>query len=705
MKDSRLLEIKKLYLDYGFAEGMSTNNAVSFTRSDGYFQLTEILFWKDGQESAEKLKKEYEQLGYSVRIARFSSPATTHENLFQGFFQVTKYNNRVRQEVNQFYQQLSEQLAPNKYKYISGKYLKDNAPGSQEIIDEISNIVFSDSPKAQLVILEAAAGYGKTCTTYEILNSILDRDKKVTPLQVELSKNKIAPLFRYVLLSEINNKFQQLKLELVIQEIKNQRIPLIIDGFDELLSKDDVQIIEKNEKAQTMLETIADLLQDDSKARIILTTRRSSFMTGELFDRFTETRLQYCDITRFQLLPPRLDDWLSREQMDALKTQNITINGLSSPVLLNALRSTPAEDYYNTYRSIDDVWNKYVGVLLKREKVRQTLILKEEEQLMIMEKFASMLVELDISCEDIDFIKYIFEEVTKSDLDTYLERYSYSETRITKEEFLEKLCHHAFLDRTSYKTNQVGFLNDFIFGMMISEAVLHNYLNPEKVWGPYLDRMISASCNRSSDHKKRLFNSISKYLKHVDGNQRMDIDLELNGRITTDYKNLYFQEVVFDQKFVFEKPYKLEDCMFYSCTFIEPVISLDVFKHCQFIKCRFYDAKFSSEIEEDAQLVFSDCFGIDELDNFYHQTIDANVADQFEKIVLEQFWKPGSEKADPRRAFVTIYRGVKANDRPYIDEAVKRLIERQILIPLKSSYEINFDKISEVKQICGRNDD
>ena len=184
----------------------------------------------------------------------------------------------------------------------------------------------------------------------------------------------------------------------------------------------------------------------------------------------------------------------------------------------------------------------------------------------------------------------------------------------------------------------------------------------------------------------------------------MDIDLALNGRITTDYKDLYFQEVVFDREFTFELPYLLDNCMFYSCTFIEPDISLDVFNHCQFIKCRFYDAKFSGEIDEGKQLVFSDCIGIDELSSHYHQMIDTEVTDQYEKIVLEQFWKPGSEKADPRRAFVTIYRGVKANDRPFIDEAVKQLTERQILVPLKFSYELNFDKISEIKQICGRND-
>ena len=85
--------------------------------------------------------------------------------------------------------------------------------------------------------MEAAAGYGKTCTVYEIINSLLSSEKVQVPLFVELSKNRNARLFRYVLQDEIDKKFTQLSSAVVIREIKTGRIPLIIDGFDELIEQ------------------------------------------------------------------------------------------------------------------------------------------------------------------------------------------------------------------------------------------------------------------------------------------------------------------------------------------------------------------------------------------------------------------------------------------------------------------------------------
>ena len=56
----------------------------------------------------------------------------------------------------------------------------------------------------------------------------------------ELARNRSANIFKYILLDEINIEYPTLNLELVTKEIKNGRIPLIIDGFDELIIKTDV---------------------------------------------------------------------------------------------------------------------------------------------------------------------------------------------------------------------------------------------------------------------------------------------------------------------------------------------------------------------------------------------------------------------------------------------------------------------------------
>lgn len=44
-------------------------------------------------------------------------------------------------------------------------------------------------------------------------------------------------MFRYVLLDEIDRKFTTLSSDLVIAEIRNGNVPLVIDGFDELISR------------------------------------------------------------------------------------------------------------------------------------------------------------------------------------------------------------------------------------------------------------------------------------------------------------------------------------------------------------------------------------------------------------------------------------------------------------------------------------
>ena len=60
-----------------------------------------------------------------------------------------------------------------------------------------------------------------------------------------LSKNRSASIFRYILLDEIDHEYPTLDSNLVTHEIRTGRIPLIIDGFDELLSNSDILKSEK----------------------------------------------------------------------------------------------------------------------------------------------------------------------------------------------------------------------------------------------------------------------------------------------------------------------------------------------------------------------------------------------------------------------------------------------------------------------------
>lgn len=158
---------------------------------------------------------------------------------------------------------------------------------------------------AQLVILEAAAGYGKTCTSYAILKSMSEVDKlDYVPIFTELSKNRKAAVFRYVLLDEIDRKFSSLSSKLVISEIQGGKVPLIIDGFDELISRSNPSMKTDNnyddEDAQTMLDTIAELFQGDCKTKMVLTSRKSAIFTGELFKEWIEKNYLIAMLREFQ---------------------------------------------------------------------------------------------------------------------------------------------------------------------------------------------------------------------------------------------------------------------------------------------------------------------------------------------------------------------------------------------------------------------
>ena len=73
----------------------------------------------------------------------------------------------------------------------------------------------------------------------------------------------------------------------MIKEIKKGRIPVIIDGFDELLTKISLESdISTLEEVEPMLNTISNLLEN--KAKIILTTRKTAIFNGSEFERWRE---------------------------------------------------------------------------------------------------------------------------------------------------------------------------------------------------------------------------------------------------------------------------------------------------------------------------------------------------------------------------------------------------------------------------------
>lgn len=708
MNKTRTEQIKELYGLYGFNIYKTTNEYIIFQQNKGYFNNAEIVVLSKSY-NPDKLKTELGKIGFAVNVKMFSSIEKFHEDLFFGFFCINHAKDKENSNYHQFCKlQTDKKITSGKYEYIDCRYTLNNEPSTIKLIEYVIEEIKKES--ASLIIIEAAAGFGKTCTSYEITHALSSEFDNKIPLLTELSKNRKASIFRYVLLSEIDANFTGLKYELVEEEILNGNIPLIIDGFDELLSKSIEFQNDTNtdqfKESQTMLDTIAHFLIGDSKAKIILTSRKSSIFTGELFDNWIMKRQLNCDINRIQLATPNSAAWLDAEKYDYIKKMKPELVNISNPILLDIVRSMEVEELKKL--TINDIIEEYYDKLLTREIERQSLLMSKDEQMVIMRKLAVAFVELDITSEEYKCIGEIFEMILDHHLDDYISKYDevsvLNEGLVpTHEEFISKLIHHAFLDRVSVTKNNIGFINYFIFGLLIGDALLNNELSVDVVSYRFIDIAASAYSLHSCSMRERLFKIIEPALDKVEDNNRIYIDSKLLFRPSKKYNTSVFSSIQFENQFEFLKEYNFINCSFYNCSFDNCRISLNSFKDCQFINCKFFDVVLVDTAEIDNQLIFASCFGHEEFSKLVSEYRPPREdGKNYSKILLEQFWKPGKELAEPRCGYHTVYRGISKNDIKFIDDAIQTFISQGIIKKRSLCYELNFSKIDEIKKILGR---
>ena len=96
------------------------------------------------------------------------------------------------------------------------------------------------------------------------------------------------------------------------------------------------------------------------------------------------------------------------------------------------------------------------------------------------------------------------------------------EERPTEEEFATKLAGHALLNRISPRKNQIGFINDFIFGILIGDCILEDDLILEEMDGKYIDIACTAYASRSDEKKENL---LKKVLHHIRSLESMKLFL------------------------------------------------------------------------------------------------------------------------------------------------------------------------------------
>ncbi len=705
------VKLKELYERYQFGLEEDAGECLVFGYRSGFFRNIEIVMLKNTggcREKAQRLEQDYRDAGWgSVGIVFYAGIAEAEKKLFDSFFYIEESRKRLEKEYDDFCCAQTERLK-NKYSYIEGKYSSMDGVASSGLVEHIAGN--AQNSCGRLTILEAAAGYGKTCTVYEILNRLLKCSSDSIPLFIELSKNRMASIFLYVLQNEINDKFTQLSTELVIHEIKTGRIPLIIDGFDELLQgkKPKEQEGNPDEQSISMLSTIADLLGGDSKAWILLTSRRSALFTGDIFEEWVSRRLgEKCVVERLQILKPSAKDWLGREKYDCMREKNIAIDNISNPVLLTLLRNRSIEEVRELLESEDGVLSKYFELLLEREQTRQDLNLSVRELYQIMERLAALFVQYEITSESRDFIRSLLRDIVRDKLMEYRTEYRQlhgNETGMpSDDEYIGKILINSLLDRVSMTRNEIGFINEFILGILVGEAVCDGLLTTSELTERFIDISATAFSVRGGEKRCEYYGRLKEALDVSSGPCRLNAELNLLRGNGSDYKGEYFSGVYFPEYFVFTAEHGFSDCVFSECVFDRCRIQGEAFGYTKFFNCQFIDINAQGATKE---CVFGGCTGYESLESADGQpgTKEAFTGhiDRYEKLVLEQFWKPGYNAAELRRTYTALFKGMDSKDYKNIEAALKSLIKRGLLRKLNVCYEMNTSKMAEIQKIVER---
>lgn len=693
--------IEQLYGLYGFEKIEETENTMVFTYSNGYFHNVEIVkFNKD--EEVEHIKQEYEDMGYSVRIIDYISCDKTHQLLFDGFFSVKNVHKRLVREHENFCKLQSQKLFDAEYEYIQPTYTWNNMQGNGKLSEDILTQLQKEGP--QLIVLEAAAGYGKTCTSYEIVKEIAEKDNVYAPIFTELSKNRKAALFRYVLLDEIDKKFTTLSSELVIDEIRNGNVPLIIDGFDELISRSNKDMgYDENladDDSKTMLDTIAELYLEGCSTKVVLTSRKSAIFTGDVFEEWAKKHLPFCNITRISIEEPTIRDWIGHEKANYLEKQRIPFASIVNPILLAFMRSMDIEKFIMTCSDVEKVIEYYFKSLLERERERQALQLSVREQYEIMSKMANNFIEFEIISEELSFIRDMFMDIIHDSYKTYRERYISVEERPTEEEFATKLAGHALLNRISSQKNEIGFINDFVFGILIGDSILADNKVLENMDGKYLEIACTAFASRSEEKREKLLTIVMPNIRRLNYEQQLEIELKLAYTIKRNYSQHYFSNRFFNPDVFFDGSFKFINCTFRNCTFKECFVMTSAFDNCHFYDCKFYDVIIERDTTENCHLIFSDnCVGYSEFSRLASHEEAVIFEENYEKKVLSRYWGNGNRFSKSRLPEMLLLRTHSAEERNGIENALESLKRKELMFKEGHYWFVNKEKIKEIKEI------
>ena len=588
-------QIWKLYERYGYRTSELDEDYMIFVLENVMYPAVDILIFDEHSEKHLSKKGEYSAMGYGVRVTVYHGLSSVEDYLFKGFFRVDIVAKQLEMNYSRYAEKQMKLYDRDKseYRYIPIPYSVEvnfnDEPHTQGLVDSIFKNMQGDRPV--LIIIEAAAGYGKTSTAYELIHQYNTRMPEVRPFFMELAKDRTASNFRYLLLSQMEQQFDiLLKNDVVLHNIRQGRIPLIIDGFDELLSADldngGINIDFK--EVETMLSTIAELLTDHSK--VVLTTRKTAIFSGESFIEWYYDRIDSSfnfDIIRYQLNAPALHDWLDARRRKAFGERHIG-SSIANPVLMGYLRYINDQEYDEIIRDPYLLTDKFFSFMLKREIERQDLPFSVAEQFRILRRLAAMFAGFNITSDSRASVKQALFELNRSLIE---------QKAVTKdaESIANALTNHALLDRKG--TENIGFLNDFIFGTLFMHSVINDDRDMIDYYRetsyPFLEKAILAAAVADINDRSLFYDRLLSFCE-PNTSLRFWAAVKLRGVTLGSFKGESFDagtlyNPVEGCNFAEGFGNDISDCSFTNIIFQQCHFNFEQIINCTFINCRFVE--------------------------------------------------------------------------------------------------------------------
>lgn len=667
MRAEFLKELDDLYMRYGY-EPRKTKSTRVYLFTKSIYNGADIV--KTGSnEEAEQLKLQYANSGYAVKIRDFQSIEEAEDSLFKDFFKADGVIQNLKRRYETFVGKLMNNLPENAvYKYIRSSYDYTNYQFDQDDTKTISigaddnnNSLVTRITKQinehvgpLLIILEAAAGYGKTCTAYEILNEFISIPSNKLPFFTELSRDRKASIFKHILAFEIEEQFSnRVDSNVVIHQIKKGRIPLIIDGFDELISKDFSFSSNQFEQVESMLSTIVDLLTDNAK--VIITSRKTAIFNSEEFHNWMIDRNIDYTLSKVTISEPSIENWLPRERLEIVQSNNFPIEQIANPVLLTYLRYVRLDELKVMVVQEKSIVDRYFDFLLTREQIRQGLLIEPETQLRIFRKLVRFLTEWDVKAESKEFIKDLILDYNKTILEETKKKYT-PDKRPRIDQLADILSNHAFLDRK--EKGMIGIVNEFVLGTLIGENLtMGKYQQYGQTFYEKLSQTFALLATQAyqvqpKENKEKLWTVFNSYPFPFDPQFFFKIDVEFKNEIIRDYKQAILTEFDLDT-YSFTKKNQFESTIFTACTFSDCEFSFDAFKNSSFVNCRFFNCSLISNGSAYSDEFFT-IFGCTGDNGFVKHIYDCeevktNDSINIEKEILDLYFKKGSFKPRHRQ--------------------------------------------------------